>query len=192
VARFQTRRYFQRANTTTEVNTAKTDGSPETSDTTNLDNQNTETNLTPNQKAATDTNTATTNPIVAEDNDIDNDGGDKNTDCDDSDALLQSAVNYYPDKDHDGLGDPSQATSFCQSSAPAGFVANHNDVSGEVVTVTPPPAPSSTYNCSSNSYNCSDFSSHSEAQGVYEYCMSKTGRDIHGLDRDKDESACED
>jgi len=45
--------------------------------------------------------------------------------------------------------------------------------------------------CSANVYNCADFSTHSEAQGVYERCLEKVGRDIHDLDRDDDGVACE-
>jgi len=45
--------------------------------------------------------------------------------------------------------------------------------------------------CSSNIYNCSDFGSHYSAQKLYNCCMGKVGYDVHGLDRDKDGSACE-
>jgi len=45
--------------------------------------------------------------------------------------------------------------------------------------------------CSSNVYNCSDFSTHAEAQNVYEYCLEKVGKDVHRLDGDDDGSACE-
>lgn len=44
--------------------------------------------------------------------------------------------------------------------------------------------------CSYNAYNCSDFSTHTEAQGVFEYCGG-VGNDIHRLDADKDGLACE-
>lgn len=44
--------------------------------------------------------------------------------------------------------------------------------------------------CSYNAYNCSDFATHAEAQATYEYCGG-INNDIHGLDRDKDGSACE-
>lgn len=44
--------------------------------------------------------------------------------------------------------------------------------------------------CSFNYYNCSDFS-HSDAQSVYEYCLSLVSADIHDLDRDNDGLACE-
>jgi len=44
--------------------------------------------------------------------------------------------------------------------------------------------------CSHNAYNCSDFSTHAEAQSIYEYCGGVTN-DIHRLDADKDGLACE-
>jgi len=44
--------------------------------------------------------------------------------------------------------------------------------------------------CSYNAYNCSDFSTHAEAQEVYEFCGG-VNNDIHQLDRDKDGLACE-
>ena len=44
--------------------------------------------------------------------------------------------------------------------------------------------------CSYNAYNCSDFSTHAEAQGVFEHCGGVTN-DIHRLDADKDGLACE-
>jgi hypothetical protein len=46
--------------------------------------------------------------------------------------------------------------------------------------------------CGANIYNCSDFSTHAEAQNVYESCLQSTGEDVHGLDGDDDGSACED
>ena len=72
-------------------------------------------------------------------------------------------------------------------------------VCGEETTMVPveesestPPSIESTanYDCSSNTYNCSDFSTHSEAQNVYESCGG-VANDIHRLDRDKDGLACE-
>lgn len=57
----------------------------------------------------------------------------------------------------------------------------------------PPPAPASTSSCdcSGNTKNCSDFSTHDEAQACYESCLSSAGTDVHRLDRDKDGEACE-
>jgi micrococcal nuclease len=58
----------------------------------------------------------------------------------------------------------------------------------------PPPSPSSSYGngytCSANVYNCSDFSTHAEAQHVYLLCGG-VENDIHRLDRDSDGDACE-
>ena len=53
----------------------------------------------------------------------------------------------------------------------------------------PTSAPSG-YVCSSNTYNCSDFSTHNQAQTVYEACGG-VNNDVHRLDRDGDGSACE-
>ncbi|MDP4020946.1 MAG: thermonuclease family protein, partial [Candidatus Adlerbacteria bacterium] len=54
----------------------------------------------------------------------------------------------------------------------------------------PPPKASGGYTCSSNTYNCSDFSTHAEAQAVYESCGGASN-DIHRLDANKDGEACE-
>jgi endonuclease YncB( thermonuclease family) len=45
--------------------------------------------------------------------------------------------------------------------------------------------------CSSNSYNCSDFNTHAQAQACYDYCISLGAGDVHRLDSDSDGSACE-
>lgn len=44
--------------------------------------------------------------------------------------------------------------------------------------------------CSGDSYNCCDFSSQSDAQECYEYCLSKVGKDIHRLDGNNDGKTC--
>jgi len=46
------------------------------------------------------------------------------------------------------------------------------------------------YECSSNVYNCGDFSTHTEAQEVFESCGG-VDNDVHLLDRDEDGIACE-
>lgn len=46
------------------------------------------------------------------------------------------------------------------------------------------------YVCDDNFYNCDDFSTHTKAQEVFEYCGG-ADNDIHRLDRDKDGIACE-
>jgi len=44
--------------------------------------------------------------------------------------------------------------------------------------------------CSSDSYNCGDFSSQEEAQEVYDSCYADYG-DVHNLDNDGDGVVCE-
>ena len=56
-------------------------------------------------------------------------------------------------------------------------------------TTQPPPA--AVCDCSGNIYNCSDFSTHAQAQACYEYCKSLGRGDIHRLDGDNDGIACE-
>ena len=46
------------------------------------------------------------------------------------------------------------------------------------------------YICSTNVYNCDDFSTHAEAQEVFEYCGG-ISNDVHRLDGDDDGIACE-
>ena len=51
--------------------------------------------------------------------------------------------------------------------------------------------PSTTgYTCSTNTYNCDDFSSHAEAQAVFDACGGSSN-DVHKLDANKDGQACE-
>ena len=44
---------------------------------------------------------------------------------------------------------------------------------------------------SSYLYNCTDFNSQNEAQAVYDMCLDQVGYDIHKLDSDGDNIACE-
>lgn len=53
------------------------------------------------------------------------------------------------------------------------------------------PATAPACSCSSNSFNCSDFSTHRQAQSLYECCLSSVGYDVHRLDGDSDGEACE-
>lgn len=46
------------------------------------------------------------------------------------------------------------------------------------------------YTCSTNAYNCSDFATQAEAQVVFEQCGGMSN-DIHRLDANKDGEACE-
>jgi hypothetical protein len=59
-------------------------------------------------------------------------------------------------------------------------------------TDTPQPAePAPVCTCSGDTYNCSDFSTHAQAQACYDYCKSLGRGDIHRLDRDNNGIACE-
>lgn len=49
------------------------------------------------------------------------------TDCNDSDSTVSANQTYYADGDEDGLGSTLNSTSVCSSTAPAGYVSNHND-----------------------------------------------------------------
>jgi len=55
-----------------------------------------------------------------------------------------------------------------------------------------PTIPSTVCDCHrGNAYNCSSFTTHTEAQACYEACFAATGRDVHRLDGDRDGVACE-
>lgn len=53
------------------------------------------------------------------------------------------------------------------------------------------PAPSGPCLCDRNRYNCSSFSTHSQAQACFDWCMSQGAGDIHRLDQDNDGDVCE-
>ena len=59
-----------------------------------------------------------------------------------------------------------------------------------VPTSTPAP-PTGCNVCTSNVYNCSDFSTQTSAQACHDYCFIQVGFDVHGLDADGDGEACE-
>ena len=45
--------------------------------------------------------------------------------------------------------------------------------------------------CSYDAYNCSDFSTQSQAQSCHDYCFAIVGFDVHRLDQNNDGVACE-
>lgn len=47
------------------------------------------------------------------------------------------------------------------------------------------------YICTSDAYNCSDFDTQAEAQTVFDYCVDLGFGDIHRLDQDNNQVACE-
>lgn len=57
---------------------------------------------------------------------------------------------------------------------------------------TSPPPASAICACSGDTLNCSDFSTHAQAQACHNYCVGIGAGDIHGLDgNDNDGLACE-
>ncbi len=58
------------------------------------------------------------------------------------------------------------------------------------VPISTPKQEGPSYSCSSNIYNCGDFSTHTQAQNVYLSCGG-TSNDVHQLDGDHDGEACE-
>lgn len=53
------------------------------------------------------------------------------------------------------------------------------------------PTKAFTYICSHDAYKCSDFDSHADAQGAFDYCVAQGAGDIHRLDQDGNGVACE-
>ncbi|MFH1720940.1 MAG: S-layer homology domain-containing protein, partial [Patescibacteria group bacterium] len=47
------------------------------------------------------------------------------------------------------------------------------------------------YDCTSDLYNCADYTTEAEAQAVYDYCMTEVATDVHALDADENGLACE-
>ncbi|MDY6877335.1 MAG: excalibur calcium-binding domain-containing protein [Chloroflexota bacterium] len=59
------------------------------------------------------------------------------------------------------------------------------------IAPTEPPPPAAVCDCSGDLYNCTNFTTHAQAQACYNYCISLGRGDIHKLDRDNDGIACE-
>lgn len=128
--------------------------------------------------------------------------------CDDSDGWINSGVSYACCNGNSGCACQGQEYRdyYCGNSSCEYSVTNTKIVkdscfdcgsggycsSGECqpIEVEPSSVPPQSSDCSSNVYNCSDFSIHSEAQAVFDACGG-VGNDVHGLDRDKDGIACE-
>ncbi|HYK46418.1 MAG TPA: MopE-related protein, partial [Parafilimonas sp.] len=60
-----------------------------------------------------------------------------NSDCNDDDARVHTAITYYKDSDGDGFGDFNNTTSACSSNAPAGYTANGGDCDDRNANVHP-------------------------------------------------------
>lgn len=59
--------------------------------------------------------------------DVDADGVEAATDCNDNDATVSVNQTYYADADSDGLGSAASPTSICSTTVPSGYVANASD-----------------------------------------------------------------
>lgn len=79
-------------------------------------------------------------------------------------------------------------TTLCPQIENAEEIARENYLGIWAEEETPPE--DSGYICSYNAYNCGDFSTHAQAQAVFEACGG-INNDIHRLDRDNDGLACE-
>lgn len=75
--------------------------------------------------------------------------------------------------------------------AVAGDVTITPTVSNYLPLVIKPEATPEPYVCSEDYYNCSDFNTQAEAQAAFDYCMAQGVGDIHRLDFDNDNIACE-
>ncbi|OGG57465.1 hypothetical protein A2853_03850 [Candidatus Kaiserbacteria bacterium RIFCSPHIGHO2_01_FULL_55_17] len=76
------------------------------------------------------------------------------------------------------------ADNACATESTASSRPDLDDSGAQTIT------PSGTYECSKNTYNCSDFTAQAEAQAVFNSCGG-SANDIHKLDADGDGEVCE-
>lgn len=84
----------------------------------------------------------------------------------------------------------SPDTKLCPQIQEAEQKARSQEIGIWAVEEEETPPNNSGYICSYNAYNCDDFSTHAQAQAVFEACGG-VDNDIHRLDGDKDGLACE-
>lgn len=109
-------------------------------------------------------------------------------------------IPYEHQSDYRDAEDTAQASNVGLWNENACSVKVESDLQPSTpISVTPPKSTSSTntisttnssYICTQNTYNCTDFQTHAEAQNVYESCGG-VGNDVHGLDGNDDGVACE-
>jgi uncharacterized protein YgiM (DUF1202 family) len=75
-----------------------------------------------------------------------------------------------------------QASSGGGSGSTSGGGSSSGGSGSQTQPTAPPAASGEVCSCAGNLYNCSDFSTESEAQACFDYCMAQTGQDIHSLD----------
>ena len=103
--------------------------------------------------------------------------------ADDPDEFIYLPLIERPD----GLSTPFPTVTLTATSSPTAML-----------TATPQPTATATAAppgdctiCSYDAYNCSDFSTHNEAQACHDYCFAQVGYDVHRLDFDDNGLACE-
>ncbi len=83
-------------------------------------------------------------------------------------------------------------TTTAETTAPSENSTAPTTTGTEPAAEPAPATPTASCSCSSNTYNCGDFSTHAQAQAVYDCCIAQTGSDVHKLDgSDNDGQACE-
>ena len=107
------------------------------------------------------------------------------TDLDGTIKITSDGITYSVDKEKQATitAAPiiSAAPTTKMTTAPTAIVTTVPTTSGGVAVC----------DCSSNKYNCPDFSTQVAAQACYNYCIAQGKGDIHGLDADKNGKACE-
>lgn len=100
------------------------------------------------------------------------------TEADTSPQDLKTAPTSTLETDTEPMATPSA------NAAPAPTVSDPTPESNTSTTAS--------CSCSTNSFNCGDFTTHDQAQAVYECCMNQVGYDVHQIDgSDNDGQACE-
>lgn len=101
------------------------------------------------------------------------------------------AATFPPDVKHQA--DFAEAQTYAQKNGLGLWSAckeNSDTEQNQPVTEEEAPIQTGNCECSSNTYNCTDFKTHAEAQALFE-CCGGAKNDIHRLDSDGDGLACE-
>ncbi|MFH1890325.1 MAG: thermonuclease family protein [Candidatus Kuenenbacteria bacterium] len=101
------------------------------------------------------------------------------------------ATSYPPDVKHQA--DFTEAQTYARENNLGLWSACNEGATADEkqpITEKETPQPTGNCECSSNTYNCTDFKTHAEAQALFE-CCGGTKNDIHRLDSDGDGLACE-
>lgn len=83
------------------------------------------------------------------------------------------------------------ATGTATSTGTATGTATTTSTPTQTPTATSTTQASGPCPCNADVRNCSDFSTHSQAQACFDFCVNQNAGDIHKLDQDNDGDACE-